>query len=292
VKNIGHHIVRNNHIHDCEQAGIVGSLGAIFSTITGNEIHDINVIKLFSGAEIAGIKFHGAIDSLISDNHIYRAHRGIWLDWMTQGTRVTRNVLHDNVLNDLFVEVNHGPFLIDNNLLLSGTSILDMSQGGAYVHNLLRGNVRSKSVSRRSTPYFKPHTLKEMKIRDITHRDARFFNNAFLGNGYPSKGYVEENLQLVGNIHQQNLSVTLAEKEDGFWLRMPRLPAAEDSVLVTSELLGKAAIPDAPFVQPDGTPYRIDTDYFGRKRSVKNPNPGPFVLQDGEEILVKVWPRK
>ncbi len=36
--NIGHHIVRNNVISHCEQAGIVGSLGCIYSVITGNEI--------------------------------------------------------------------------------------------------------------------------------------------------------------------------------------------------------------------------------------------------------------
>ena len=38
-ENIGHHVVRNNHISHCEQAGIVGSLGPIFCTITGNVIH-------------------------------------------------------------------------------------------------------------------------------------------------------------------------------------------------------------------------------------------------------------
>ena len=39
--NIGGHLVRNNHILNCGQAGIVGSLGAAFSTIIGNEVHDI-----------------------------------------------------------------------------------------------------------------------------------------------------------------------------------------------------------------------------------------------------------
>jgi alpha-L-arabinofuranosidase len=56
-ENIGHHIVRNNTISHCEQAGLVGSLGAIFSTISGNTIHDIHVRRLFGGAEMAGIKF-------------------------------------------------------------------------------------------------------------------------------------------------------------------------------------------------------------------------------------------
>ena len=95
-QNIGHHIVRNNMISDCGQAGIVGSLGAVFSIVTGNTIHDIHVRALFGGAEMAGIKFHGAIDVEISRNHIYRCCRGIWLDWMAQGTRVSGNLFHDN----------------------------------------------------------------------------------------------------------------------------------------------------------------------------------------------------
>ena len=45
---------------------------------------------------MAGIKIHAAIDTEISRNHIYRTCRGIWLDWMAQGTRVTGNLLHDN----------------------------------------------------------------------------------------------------------------------------------------------------------------------------------------------------
>jgi len=40
-ENIGGHVVRDNRISHCEQAGIVGSLGCAFSVITGNTIHDI-----------------------------------------------------------------------------------------------------------------------------------------------------------------------------------------------------------------------------------------------------------
>lgn len=39
------------------------------------------------------------------------------------------------------------------------------------------------------------------------------------------------------------------------------------SVDVTAEMLGKAKIPDLSYEQPDGTPYRLDTDYFGKKRN-------------------------
>jgi alpha-N-arabinofuranosidase len=64
-------LVRNNPISRCGQAGIVGSMGAAFSTFSGNEIHEIQVRKRFAGAEIAGIKFHGAVDTILSGNHIH-----------------------------------------------------------------------------------------------------------------------------------------------------------------------------------------------------------------------------
>ena len=85
-EHIGHHIVRNNTVSYCEQAGIVGSLGCSFSTVTGNTIQDIRVRQLFGGAEMAGIKFHGAIDTEISRNHIYRTSTGLaavfgWTGW-------------------------------------------------------------------------------------------------------------------------------------------------------------------------------------------------------------------
>lgn len=62
---IGSHVVRNNEVFDCGQAGICGSLGAIFSTISNNHIHDIWTKKQFTGFEIGGIKIHAAIDMVI-----------------------------------------------------------------------------------------------------------------------------------------------------------------------------------------------------------------------------------
>ena len=66
------------------------------AVIAGNTIHDIHVRELFTGAEMAGIKFHAAIDTVIKGNHIYRTCLGLWLDWMAQGTRVSGNLFHDN----------------------------------------------------------------------------------------------------------------------------------------------------------------------------------------------------
>lgn len=47
----GHHVVRNNHIYECGQSGIVGCSGAAFSLIEGNEIHDICIDEKWKNAE-------------------------------------------------------------------------------------------------------------------------------------------------------------------------------------------------------------------------------------------------
>ncbi len=182
-ENIGHHIVRNNTISHCEQVGIVGSLGAAFSTVSGNEIHDIHVRCLFSGAEMAGIKFHAAIDTVIRGNHIYRTCRGLWLDWMAQGTRVSGNLFHDNAGEDMFVEVDHGPFMVDNNLFLSPTCVLDMSEGGAYVHNLFAGKITNRPEPSRKTPFHPAHSTQVAGLVTIKGGGDRFYNNIFIGKG-------------------------------------------------------------------------------------------------------------
>lgn len=293
-QNIGHHIVRDNQIAYCEQAGIVGSLGAIFSTISGNTIYEINRRGLFGGAEMAGIKFHGAVDSFIMDNHIYRCggKAGIWLDWMTQGTRVTRNLLHDNDSYDLFIEVNHGPYLIDNNLILSEKSILDWSQGGAYVHNLIAGKIRGKIEKKRETPFFAPHSIANMQFAEFIYGDERYINNLFVGPANLSDYDEPFVLRAAGNAYLEDGRVELIEDTEGY-----RLHLSEHSKdawpqyrpMITSELLGTAAASGARFENIDGTPYRLDSDWFGKMRS-ENPLPGPFSISGDEAAPLNVWP--
>ena len=107
-----------------------------------NHIYNIWIKRQFSGAERGGIKFHGAIDTHIYNNRINNASRGMWLDWMTQGTRITGNLFYDNVVEDLYMEVNHGPYIVDNNIFGSPFNLWDMSDGGAFVHNLFFGKIR------------------------------------------------------------------------------------------------------------------------------------------------------
>ncbi len=309
-ENIGHHVVRNNHISHCEQAGIVGSLGAVFSTITGNVIHDIHIRQLFSGAEMAGIKIHAAIDTEISQNHIYRTCRGIWLDWMAQGTRVTRNLLYDNnTSQDLFVEVNHGPFMVDNNVFLSGRSLLDWSEGGAYVHNLFAGRIELRPELRRSTPFHKAHCTEVAGLRNIQGGDDRFYNNLVIQPG-GLDGYDKATLpvQIEGNVYYNgakpyfketnylekaefNPEVKVVEEGDSVFLHIKLDDSwhALDNPLVTTALLGRAKMPNAAYENPDATPLKINTDYFGEKRSEVNPSAGPFENPGEGKLTLNVW---
>ncbi len=311
-ENIGHHIVRNNHIRQCGQAGIVGSMGAAFSTITKNEIHAIYLRWPFYGAEMAGIKFHGAIDTEISNNHIYLCgHNGIWLDWMTQGTRVSGNLMHHNT-KDLFVEVNHGPFLVDNNLFLSPYALLESGGGGAYVHNLFAGEIKLRDELTRETPFHKPHSTEVLGISKVIGDDERFFNNLFAGyTGLSVYGEDAVNLQAGGNvfmdnakpsIHEQdalvieniNPNVTLTQMPDGWWLELtidPERISAQKRDIITTQTLGQAMISKALYENPDGTPYRIVSTYSGKNARTENPTPGPFQLQDEQLIRLKIWPK-
>jgi hypothetical protein len=179
---IGSHVIRNNHIHDCGQNGVVGHLGCVFSTIRDNHIHAIATKREFFGHEIGGIKLHAAIDVEISHNHIHDCTLGIWLDWQTQGTRVTRNVLHNNC-RDLFVEVSHGPYVVDHNIFASNASIESACEGGAYVSNLVAGTVRVEAVMNRATPYHRAHSTKVAGYGVIYSGDDRFIGNIFCGTG-------------------------------------------------------------------------------------------------------------
>jgi alpha-L-arabinofuranosidase len=59
---------------------------------------------------------------------------------------------------DLFVEVDHGPFLVDHNIFLSKVSQQSVSQGGSYTHNLFCGSMQLVPFDARMTPYMKAHS--------------------------------------------------------------------------------------------------------------------------------------
>ena len=186
-EHIGSHIVRRNTIYDCGQTGVVGHLGCAFSTIVDNHIYNIAIKREFYGYEIAGIKLHAALDVVIRHNRIHDCSLGTWLDWQTQGTRVSRNLYYANS-RDLFVEVSHGPYLVDHNIFASNASLESWSQGGAYIHNLVSGTVWLNPVPERPTPYHTPHSTHVAGYAAIHGGDDRHIGNIFMG-GDASQAY-------------------------------------------------------------------------------------------------------
>ena len=200
---VGSHIVRRCNIHNCEQGGIIGRMGGVFSVIEDNHIHHINNMMELGGAEIAGIKMHAAIDVIYRRNHIHHCTMGIWCDWEAQGTRITQNLFHDNqrpesarqlkggmMSQDIFVEVGHGPTLIDNNILLSDATLRMATEGVAMVHNLICGALTcvGEGTGPRYTPYHIPHRTEVMGFMTILHGDDRFYNNIFVQK-WPSRPF-------------------------------------------------------------------------------------------------------
>lgn len=317
-ENIGSHIIRNNTICDCEQTGICGSMGGVFSTIENNDIYNIWTKRMWTGAEMGGIKIHASIDMIIKNNRLKNCGRGLWLDWMAQGTRVSGNLLYDNTTDDLFVEVNHGPFLIENNILLSDLSIRDWSEGGAYVHNLIAGNIELHPQSR-ETPFQLPHSTVVGGLKTTRCGDDRYYNNIFIGNDKEEQMkksglgvyknaelpmYVDGNVYMNGarkyNKEENQLvlkddpNIKLEERKDGVYLSitLDKAVTKMKNQIVSSELLGKAQIPYQRFENPDGTEIIIDTDYSGNKRNLKNPSVGPFSIERSGAIKIKVWPKE
>jgi alpha-L-fucosidase len=166
----------------------------------------------------------------------------------------------------------------------------------------------------RETPFHKPHSTEVLGLSKVVGDDERFCNNLFVGH----KGlavydaWKAVNLQAVGNVYlagakpstrdrdalvteASDPGIRLQEKRDGWWFEItvdPAWTSEQKRAIVTTESLGKAKVPDAPYEQPDGTPYRLDTNYFGKKRKTENPAPGPFQFPSKKLIRLKVWPKK
>lgn len=317
---IGSHIVRNNTIYNCEQTGMCGTMGAAFSTIENNHIYNIYTKRQFSGAEIGGIKFHAAVDTYIKNNRIHDCGRGMWLDWMAQGTRISSNLMYNNDMEDIFFEVDHGPFIIDNNILLSPFGIRTMSEGGAFIHNLIGGAVDMWPDLNRFTPYFLPHSTDIAGLTTVFGGDDRWYNNVFIGKGdkidknntgkYGTEQCVKAKLPVwtSGNIYYNgakpspnekvfyeagsfNPELSLKEEGESAYLTFntDKGFSASKFQIITSDVLGNAKIPKARFENSDGSPIILDKDFFGKQRTGNTTLAGPFANPGTGKVVLKVW---
>lgn len=304
----GSHIVRNNVIRRCGEAGIAGQKGATRCLVAGNLIEDTNYRKEFGGWETAAIKFHESVDTVIRGNLIrgvfYQKYGafGIWMDWANQGTRISGNIIYDTQAANVFLEMNHGPILVDNNVLV-GHGVRSNSEGSVFAHNLFvdcRFDIGSDTG--RSSQYYQPHTRKAIARKHGIPSDDKWFNNIFVRRGLegvkPASGYVSDyNLFLEGakkssfgdeysivdptvaGFSRQNsplgVSMRVHLNEAAIGLKGPWVDSALVGVLPT---VGQT-IEDAR-----GQPIRLDTDLFGQPRAA--PVAGPLAnLAPGENTL-------
>lgn len=315
-EHVGGHIVRNNVISDCEQTAICGSMGGAFCEIYGNHIYNIWAKRQYGGAEMAGIKLHGAIDTYIHNNRIHRCGYGVWLDWMAQGAHVSSNLFYHND-RDLFTEVDHGPIIVDNNLFLSGASLLENTDGVAYVNNLFAGIITPRDDSR-YTPYHEPHSTDVKGFRTITNGDHRFYNNLFIGGKNTKERYglqvydkakwaihASHNIfcngarpiadKQQGNAYDgYNPNLKLEENENGVFLTwdLPdgQMPSMEGT-RVDKARLGITRLTGLPYELADGTPFELRTDYFGKPRRAEAPCIGPVEFTSPLK-RIQVWKQK
>jgi alpha-N-arabinofuranosidase len=139
--------------------------------------------------------------------------------------------------------------------------------------------------------------------------DERYYNNIFVNGGLVPYDPTKLPVFMAGNVFVKGAKpskhestplvepdadpgIKLVEKSGGMYLKitLDKDWGQQQRQLVTTALLGRAKIPDLPYEQADGSPLKIDTDYFGTKRNEANPSAGPFEYPEGGELVLKVWP--
>jgi hypothetical protein len=184
------------------------------------------------------------------------------------------------------VEVNHGPFLFDNNIIV-GSRIKNWSQGGAYCYNIIPDAI-VVSPQTRETPYHRPHSTEVLGLSSISGGDDRYLNNLTTQPDAFDSIKQFKNMVVEGN--HLVPSAKILEKNDGVYLSF-ELPEMEPTQPVTAKRLGKTLVSQATFENPDGSPITIATDYFGKPRDPANPGAGPFAGLKPGRHEIKVWPK-
>jgi len=294
----GDHIIRNNVIRRCGQAGIAGQKGATRSVITGNFIEDTNYRKEFGGWETAAIKFHNSVDTVISGNLIRGVYRqkegafGIWIDFGNQGIRISGNVIYNTQAETVFLEMDHGPSLVDNNVLI-GQPVRSNSEATVFAHNLFVdcGYEYNPDTNRRSG-FFKPHTTIDAGHKTGTAQDEKWFNNIFVRRGLNdvknAPGYVSDYNVFLEGAGKSSFGdehsvvdpyVTVLTVQDyplGVIIdfSVGDAPFRAQGPWVTAELVGVFPTVGQTIEDRSGRPITVDTDLNGRKFA--KPIPGPL----------------
>jgi alpha-L-arabinofuranosidase len=296
INTIGHQLIRNNLIERCGQNGIVGEHGLSSSIVEGNLIQDINPRKLFAGAEQGGMKFHKTTDLLIRNNIIRRvtnrAHDapGIWADWANQGIRISGNIINVPLAShNLFFEADHGPNLVDNNILV-GSDQRVLSDGTYYVHNLVFGSPMSCAGEPGRNPgFWVPHNHQGAGSADAKALENMSFNNIFVktgpcGNSSKSdynvyyEGAAKTSLDAHSIVASSfATSISLVDDSNGVTVsfKVDDAPQKVAGPLITRDYIGINSIGKQGIEDRDANPISVDKDILGVTRAATT-TAGPF----------------
>lgn len=309
----GYHIVRRNYIHHCGVSAISGwhNMANVHMLVEDNLVTDCCGLTIVDHCESAGIKIHRTEHSLVRRNVILRTYNGpaLWLDGEILNTRITQNLCADirkPQWGAIFLEINKGPNLCDNNI------VLDANGNGIYEHdaerlillqNLVANgtgdaiHLRFGDPGRVNPPYQNNHRVfgnilmnfngaisrpNETTLCDYNVIGMADASKAFKQHGDPAKPKEEMDL-IAWRARGQDLHSTLVDARvtfdiDTLTLRM------------TNSASSLPAFSDFPNLLPETTTADklLSFDYFGRMRDPATFQAGPIpgLPQNGTPISV------
>ena len=275
-------------------------------------IEDTNYRVEFGGQETAAIKFHLSVDTIIRNNLVRGVSCqkdgafGIWTDAVNQNTRVSGNLIYNTELEPLFFEMNHGPILVDNNIVVGNKTrisnrIRSNSGSEVYAHNLFVDCGYHWTLNReRHASYYKPHTVIHAGKKHGTAIDNKWYNNIYVRIGLDearqTDGYqADYNLFLEGAkkssfegehsvISDHVTGFKIADRPLGATVTFSGGPQQITGPWVDAKLVGVFQINAQSIEDRYGNPIRVDRDINGRKRS--RPLVGPLAdLKPGENSI-------
>lgn len=176
----GRHLIRQNTFCDNGEGGIAG-IEHQGTRIVANVFERNNCLH-WDAIEEAALKTHFNEDGLIEAN-LFRDNEcpAIWIDNTYTNVRITRNLILHNAGSGIFMELGHGPALIDNNVIAyNNQGIYAHDAAGIVVaHNLLMANAQWGIHMRVVTDRTAKKDGKELIVQ-TSHE--RIINNIILDN--------------------------------------------------------------------------------------------------------------
>jgi parallel beta-helix repeat protein len=288
--------------------------------IEGNLILQTNYRNEWGGAENAGIKLHETVDAVIRNNCILGIRgtftggpidaSGIWLDWSNQNCRISGNVISGCAGQTIKLEANHGPILVDNNIL-AGSKFQEWGQGTILVHNLFDNCLLDCVFDNgRSSQYYPAHSVSGAGSANFPTGYDKWYNNIFIGKGLDNAptsatafaannnvyldGARKAPFEGAGSVADASINSSTFSADSSQGVIAFSISAADLGVAcqqITGDLIGVLPVPNVKMDNPDGTPLTVNTDYFGRPIDAAHVLPGPFQTVAQGANYFKIWPR-